>query len=252
MVAQQPQLSDEERAIIDGAFELAHRPLRRVLVPRLRVVAVHRDAAVDETIETMRFTGHSRVPVHDGSLDHVVGVVHLRDLVRADGEVGDHMTEPLLVPETATVLSALRTMQTRRQQMAIVIDEYGGAEGIVTVEDLVEELVGEIWDESDPDVRVVQHQPDGSFVVVGSYPVHDLVDLGVDVHVGPYATVAGLILHDLGHVPEPGDHVDVDGWRFEVVAATARVIDLVRLRALPAADGSAPPGGDEKGRVGGA
>jgi putative hemolysin len=124
--------------------------------------------------------------------------------------------------------------------MAVVIDEHGGVEGLITVEDLVEELVGEIWDETDPDIQAVRRDPEGSLVVVGSYPMHDLVDLGVEAPPGEYTTVAGLILEKLGRIPDPGDYVDVDDWRFEVVDATDRVINFVRLShvtdAVPDAD----------------
>lgn len=229
MVAVQPELSAEERAIIDGAFELADRMVRQVLVPRTRIVAFDTSTSAQEATKRLIETGHSRAPVHGGDLDDIIGVVHLRDLVSVEGTVGDHRTQVLLLPETATVLDALRTMQAERQQMAVVIDEHGGVEGLITVEDLVEELVGEIWDETDPDIQAVRRDPEGSLVVVGSYPMHDLVDLGVEAPPGEYTTVAGLILEKLGRIPDPGDYVDVDDWRFEVVDATDRVINFVRL-----------------------
>jgi putative hemolysin len=229
MVAVQPELSVEERAIIDGAFELADRMVRQVLVPRTRIVAFDAKTDAPEAARHLVATGHSRALVHTGELDDVTGVVHLRDLVSGEGSVGDHCTQVLLLPETATVLDALRTMQSQRQQMAAVIDEHGGVEGLITVEDLIEELVGEIWDETDPDVQAVQREPDGSLIVVGSYPVHDLVDLGVDAPPGDYTTVAGLILEKLGRIPDEGDHVEVERWRFEVADATDRVINHVRL-----------------------
>jgi len=244
MVAAQPELSAEERAIIDGAFELADRSLRQVLVPRTRIVAL--DATLDaaEAARHLVETGHSRAPVHGGDLDDIVGVVHLRDLVSGKGTVGDHATPVLLLPETATVLDALRTMQAQRQQMAVAIDEHGGVEGVITVEDLVEELVGEIWDETDPDIQAVRHESDGSLVVVGSYPVHDLVDLGVEAPPGNYTTVAGLILDALGRIPDVGEHVDVGDWRFEVLDATDRAIDLVRLSRIGGTEDPADDTGD--------
>lgn len=241
MVAVQPELSAEERAIIDGAFELADRTVRQVLVPRTRIVAFETGMAAAEAAQQLVATGHSRAPVHGGHLDDVKGVVHLRDLVSGEGTVGDQRTEVLLLPETATVLDSLRIMQAQRQQMAVVIDEHGGVEGLITVEDLVEELVGEIWDEADPDIKAVQREREGSLVIVGSYPVHDLVDLGVQAPPGKYTTVAGLILDQLGRIPDPGDHIEVDGWRFEVIDATNRVINHVRLSSTT----SDPPDADE-------
>ncbi|HSK91240.1 MAG TPA: hemolysin family protein [Euzebyales bacterium] len=236
MVAAQPELSAEERAIIGGAFELADRTLRQVLVPRNRIVACPHDTPVAEGARLLVKTGHSRAPVYREQLDDIVGIVHLRALFDAEGTVGDDVVPALLLPETATVLDSLRTMQAQRQQMAIVINEHGGVEGLVTIEDLVEELVGEIWDETDPDIQAVRHEPDGAMVVVGSYPVHDLVDLGVTAPTGDYTTVAGLILDELGRIPRPGEHVDIAGWRFEVVDATDRAIRRVRLFRAPGND----------------
>jgi putative hemolysin len=155
MVAVQPELTAEERTIIDGAFQLTDRTLREVLMPRTRIVAFQAGMDAAAAADVLVTTGHSRAPVHDGDLDDIVGVVHLRDLVSGKGTVGDHSTPPLVLPETVTVLNALRTMQAQRQQMTVVINEHGGVEGVVTVEDLIEELVGEIWDEADPDIQSV-------------------------------------------------------------------------------------------------
>jgi putative hemolysin len=127
------------------------------------------------------------------------------------------------------VLDALRRLQAEREQLAIVINEYGGVEGIVSLEDLLEELVGEIYDEFDPDSAAVQRQPDGSLVLPGSFPVHDLPDLGISLPEGPYATIAGLILDRLGHLPDKGEAVEVDGWRLEVLDVDRRAITRVRL-----------------------
>jgi putative hemolysin len=229
MVAVQPELSAEERTIIDGAFELADRTLRQVLVPRTRIISLQADTDAADAAQVLVASGHSRAPVLEGDLDDIVGIVHLRDLVEGKGTVGDHSTPPLVLPETVTVLNAMRTMQAQRQQMTVVINEHGGVEGVVTMEDLVEELVGEIWDEADPDVQAVKREADGSLIVVGSYPIHDLIDLGVEVPSGEYTTVAGLILEELGRIPDPGEAVDVAGWRFHVLEATDRVINQVRL-----------------------
>lgn len=231
MVALQPELTAEERAIISGAFEFSDRTLRQILVPRPRVIAFSQDVPADDAARQLVEHGHSRAPVYQGGrLDDILGVVHLRELVAGEGTVGELCAPTAMLPETAGALNALRTMQEQRQQMAIVINEHGGVEGLVTVEDLVEELVGEIWDEADPDIQAVRHHPDGSMSIVGSYPAHDLVDLGVDVpEGGDYATVAGLILDELGRIPEVGEHVRIDGWRFEVTDAGDRIIRRVHL-----------------------
>jgi putative hemolysin len=132
-------------------------------------------------------------------------------------------------------------MQQERQQLAVVINEYGGTEGIVTVEDVLEELVGEIYDEFDRDIRGVERDPDGSLVLPGSFPVHDLQDLGVELPEGPYATVAGLAIDRLGSIPRGGETIQVDGWSLEVVEVDRRTIGRLRLRPRPRTQ----PGGED-------
>ena len=229
MVAVQPELSDEERAVIAGAFEFADRSLREILVPRPAVVGLPADLSTEEAARLLVARGHSRAPVYDTSLDDIAGTVHLRDLVDVDGTVGQHVQAALMLPETVGCLDALRRMQAERQQMAIVISEHGGTEGLVTVEDLVEELVGEIWDEADPDIQAVQHHPDGSVTVAGGYPIHDLSEIGVDLPQGDYTTVAGLILQQLGRVPEAGARLALEGWQLRVDDADERSIRAVHL-----------------------
>ncbi len=239
LIATQASFSPQQRTILIGAFELTERRLRDVVVPRRDVVALPANAVVDEGIRRLVVTGHSRAPVFRGDLDEVVGLVHLRDLLDASGRVADHIRAALVLPESMGVLDALRRLQAERQQLAIVINEYGATEGIVTVEDLLEELVGEIYDEFDLDSQGVQRQPDGSLVLPGSFPVHDLPDLGISLPEGPYATVAGLILDRLGRLPDPGETIQVDRWRLEVLAVERNAITRVRLLPLDAPTGNA-------------
>jgi putative hemolysin len=218
MVAQR-RFTLDQRHIIEGAFEIADRPLRVVLIPRRDVVVLADDESTSVGMDKLARSGHSRAPVVTHDLDDVTGVVHLRDLVGGAGTVGERARPPLVLPESVDVLDALRRMQTEHQQMAIVVNEYGATEGIVTLEDLIEELVGEIYDETDRDLGAVQRQPDGAFVLAGTFPVHDLTDLGIDLPEGDYATMAGLVLDRLGHVPTTaGETVDIDGWRLEALA----------------------------------
>ncbi|HEY8547388.1 MAG TPA: transporter associated domain-containing protein, partial [Acidimicrobiales bacterium] len=139
-----------------------------------------------------------------------------------------------IFPETLGVLDALRQMQLGRVQMAVVVNEHGGAEGIVTVEDLVEELVGEIYDETDRDVLLVRREPDGAMILPGRFPAHDLPDLGIEVPDGQYATVAGFLLWQLQRIPEqPGDVVDVGPWRMTITGVDDRAITEVRVTRAP-------------------
>jgi putative hemolysin len=246
LVASQVSFTAQQQAIISGAFELAERPLHDVLRPRPDVLTLDAAAPCHEGLEILAESGRSRAPVGAGGLlDEVVGVVHLRDLLRGDsGEAVASVAAPATVlPESARVLDALREMQHRRSQLAVVVNEHGGAEGIVTVEDLLEELVGEIYDESDRDIFALRHRPDGSMVVPGRFPAHDLVDLGVDIPDGAYATVAGFVLDRLQRLPDvPGDVVEEGRWQFIVTALGDRSITEVTISPVPAHHGgSAAP-----------
>jgi putative hemolysin len=238
LVAAQASFSPQHRTILVGALEITDRVLRDVLVPRRQVVALAATTPVPDAVRTLVTTTHGRAPVYRGDLDEIIGVAHLVDLVDARGRVADHLRPALALPESIGVLDALRRLQAERQTLAIVINEYGGTEGIVTMEDLLEELVGEIYDEFDRDSQGIARQPDGSVLLPGTFPIHDCPDLGISLPEGPYTTVAGLVLDRLGRLPEPGDTVHVDRWVLEVLAVEHRAI--TRLRVAPSSDNSNP------------
>nr|WP_172898867.1 MULTISPECIES: hemolysin family protein [unclassified Actinoplanes] len=237
MVAQQQEFTPEQRTIISGAFEIADRTLREILVPRRDVLILPADQPAPESLRRLVEGGHSRAPVTGPlGLDDVLGVVHLRDLIGSDGPVREHMFTPLFLPETLKIADALRQLRTQRQQFALVVDERGSIDGIVTMEDLVEEVVGEIYDETDRDVQSVVREEDGAMLLPGTFPIHDLPDIGVEIDEadeGDYTTVAGLVLARLGHIPTvPGELVAIDGHTAEVVEITGRAITRLRLRPL--------------------
>ncbi len=236
----QSSFSPGQRRIISGAFEIGDRTLGEVMIPRSRVLTVPAAMDATEALATLVGSGHSRAPVVSAGLDDAAGVVHLRDLIDRPGRTaGDVAGELLALPESLLVVGALRTMQAKHQQLAVVVNEHGGAEGIVTVEDLIEELVGEIYDEIDRNVLEVVREPGGSFLIPGSFPMHDLVDLGIELPEGEYTTVAGLVLDRLGHIPRrPGDLVAFDRWTVEVVEVGGRAVTRVRVSPR---DGNAAP-----------
>jgi putative hemolysin len=233
MIATGSVFRPEQRRILAEAIEVGERRLRDVLVPRRDVVAIPADASVAEAIGLLLGTTHGRAPVYRGDLDEVIGLVTLQDLVGAEGPVASRVRPVVALPESMTVLDALRRFQAEREQLAIVLNEYGGTEGIITLEDLLEELVGEIYDEFDPDSHGIHRQPDGSLVLPGSFPVHDLADLGISLPEGDYATLAGLVLDRMGRIPGEGEAVEVDGWRLEVLDVENHAITRVRLVPLP-------------------
>jgi len=241
MVAIHETFPPEQRLIIDGAFEIAERTLDEVMVPRNDVVVIDADATCSEALALLVETGHSRAPVAEKrNLDKSVGMVGLRSLInRGDEPVTSVMWDMPAFPDAARVLTALREFQSRRTQMAVVVDEYARTLGIVTVEDLVEELVGEIWDETDPDLKTVIHEADGTIVLPGTFPVHDLVDLDVELPDGDYTTIAGLVLDTMSRFPAHGETIDIEGWRITIRSVGRHRITQVAL--VPVA-----PDGDQR------
>ncbi|MFD7659106.1 hemolysin family protein [Actinosynnema sp. NPDC059797] len=255
LVSAQRGLNAEQRMIITGALDIHERRLREVLVPRRSVVTLDSDLDVPAARAELAASGHSRAPVaRGGHLDDVVGIVHLRDLLRDEASLVEVTREALVFPDSVRVSDALRRFKAEREQLALVVDEHGAVDGIVTLEDLLEEVVGEIYDETDPDVLGARTEADGSLVLPGTFPVHDLVDLGVELRDAPegdYTTVAGLVLLVLGEIPErPGDRVTVSGWSIEVLEVAHHAVTSVRLRRA-ATNGPAPDGREsEDERVG--
>jgi len=248
MVASQRSISPDQRMIISGAFEVAERILREILVPRRDVFTLSATLPAGQALRQLGASGQTRAPVVGPlGLDDVTGIVHLRDLLDGTGTVADHAHTPLFMPETLRVTDAIRQMRQQRQQFALVVNERGAIDGIVTMEDLVEEIVGEIYDETDRDVQAVVRETDGGMLLAGGFPIHDLPDIGVDLDEhddddGDYTTVAGLVLARLGHIPTaPGETVTLSGYTAEVVEITGRAITRIRLRpSRPAADDLGP------------
>jgi magnesium and cobalt exporter, CNNM family len=239
LVVAQRGFTAQQRDIISGAFEITERDVREIMIPRREVTMIPASLTVEEALRTLATSGHTRAPVvGPGGLDDLVGVVHLRDLLGEGGATAEkRVRPPLLVPETLSVADAMRQLRQQREQFALVVDEHGAIDGILTMEDLVEEIVGEIYDETDRDVESVIRESDDVFLMPGSFPLHDLPDIGIDLDRLPdadYTTIAGLLLDRLGHVPTaPGETVTLPGFTAEVTQVTGRAITQVRLRMAP-------------------
>jgi len=236
LVAVQRVLSPEQRQMIAGALEIHERILREILIPRRSVVTLPSGMPLAEARTALVASGHSRAPVvHSRDLDEVIGVVHLRDLLVDGATLGSAVRPILNLPDSLPVSEALRCFKNDREQFALVVDERGGAAGIVTLEDVLEEIVGEIYDETDRDVIAAIRLADGDLILPGSFPIHDLDDLGVqlgDAPRGDYTTIAGLVLVVLGRIPESaGDRVELTDWTVEVGAVARNAITEVRIIA---------------------
>jgi CBS domain containing-hemolysin-like protein len=218
VAAQEAAIQSEERELIHSIFEFGDTVVREVMVPRTDIIAVEADATVDESIETAISAGKSRLPTYDEGLDDIVGLVFLKDLVSRSsaGEGSDSVRGGLrsahFVPESKRVAELLREMQTEKFHMAIVVDEYGGTHGLVTMEDLLEEIVGEITDEYDVEEPVVEQLASGAWRVPGRTPIDEVNELlHVDLNDEEWDTVGGLVFNTLGHVPVEGECLRVNG-----------------------------------------
>jgi CBS domain containing-hemolysin-like protein len=221
-----------ERAMIHSVFEFGDTIAREVMVPRGDVIYIERTKNLRQTLSLFLRSGFSRVPVIGENLDEVVGFAYLKDVVRRDFEdpdveftahVDEIMRPALYVPESKPVDALLSEMQASRQHIAVVVDEYGGTAGLVTIEDLLEEIVGEITDEYDADQVETESLEDGSVRVSSRFPIDDLDELfGFDVADDDVDSVLGLMAKHLGRVPIPGSHVEAYGLRFVAEAATGR------------------------------
>jgi CBS domain containing-hemolysin-like protein len=221
-----------ERAMIHSVFEFGDTIAREVMVPRGDVVYIERYKNLRQTLSLFLRSGFSRVPVIDENLDDIVGFAYLKDVVRRDFEdpdveftqrVDEVMRPALYVPESKPIDALLSEMQTSRQHIAVVVDEYGGTAGLVTIEDLLEEIVGEITDEYDPEQGETEELDDGSVRVSSRFPIDDLDEIfGIDVEDEDVDSVLGLMAKHLGRVPIPGSHVEAQGLRFVAEAASGR------------------------------
>jgi len=237
-------VKEEEREMIEGIFDLGETNVREIMVPLVDVVAVPEEATVEEAVARIRESGHSRLPVYRERIDHVIGIVTALDVFQrgaTEESVNALLRPAYYVPETKRIDELLRDMQRQRIQLAVVVDEYGGSEGIVSVEDIVEEIVGEIEDEHERPPSTLTSLPDGSYLVAARLGIDELNEaLEWDVPKKDYETVGGLILSALGRIPRPGEQVILERYELSVVDADERRILKVKVKAReqPRAEGT--------------
>jgi putative hemolysin len=235
---QEGLIEREERRLIESIVDFGDTLVREVMTPRPDIVAVRADATLAELRQIFGEQQYSRVPVYRDSLDRILGFVFVKDLIRLPIDLPP--TEPVVerllrpahyVPETKKVSELLKEFQRQQVQSSVVVDEYGGTAGLVTIEDLLEEIVGEIRDEYDVEAEPVQDEGNGVFLFSGKVPIDELNDrLGVDIPREGFGTIGGYLLAQLGRVPVVGEQLDLDGLHVEVLEAERRRVMRVRVR----------------------
>ena len=241
---EQGVLEAEEEQMINAVIELGERRLHEVMVPRIAITGLPASATLEEAIDKVVDEGHSRIPIYEESVDEVVGILYAKDLLpflkATSGPrpaLRTLLRPPVFVPESMTIDDLLHEFQRRKVHIAIVLDEYGGTAGLVTIEDLLEEIVGEIQDEYDTEEPMVVRLSESEARVDGRADIDDLVEL-FDIDLGledddEYDTVGGLIYHRIGGVPSPGDQVDVDGLHLTVESTDGRRVGKVLVVRRP-------------------
>ena len=239
MVTDSDELSDEEKSMIHEVIDLGDTKAREVMVPRVDVTFMEDDSTLGDVLDVMRKTGYSRIPIYHGDIDRIVGIAHIKDLIgptidhHAAGEgIKRYMRKPDFVPDTKDIIPLLSEMRGAHDQMVIVVDEYGGTAGVITVEDIVEEVVGEIEDEFDPDNKYLTQLGEREWLVDGRFSVDDAIELGWPIRDSDeYETIAGFVIDVADGLPRPGDEFAIDGYVFHVQSMRRRRVEVEIGRA---------------------
>jgi len=234
---QEGVINRDEHAMIDAVLDLGDTLVREILVPRTEMVAVEVTTPVGRVLETIIEAGHSRIPVYEGDVDHITGILYAKDLLKLWGKLPEEISirsicrKAYFIPETKTTADLLKEFKLRRVHMAVAVDEYGGTSGIVTIEDILEEIVGEIQDEHDPvEQSGISRLDDGSFIFDARSHIEDVeMELRVQLPRGEYDTLGGFLSHLLGHVPAQGEQGQFEKMLFTVEEADARKVSTIRV-----------------------
>lgn len=235
-------INEDEGEMLHSIFTLGETIVREIMVPRTDMVCCSVDAGVADILEAVIGAGHSRIPVFEGSTDRIVGVVYAKDLLkywgRPDNDISLHkvMREPYFVPETKNVEELLQEFKTKRVHLAIAVDEYGGTSGLITIEDLLEEIVGDIQDEFDREEEMLLVQPDGGVLVDARMGLEEFEEyFNVEVMRDKIDSVGGYLCEIFGYLPKPGEEIADQGLRLSIVESDARSIRKVRVVPVPVA-----------------
>ena len=229
-------INEEENEMIRSIFALGDTVVREIMVPRTDMACVSADAGVKEVLQGIIACGHSRIPVYEGTIDNIIGLLYAKDLLKywgtneSDIVLRKIIRPPYFIPESKNLEELLHEFKKKRVHIAIVIDEYGGTSGLVTIEDLLEQIVGDIQDEYDIEEEWLLEKPGGSVLVDARFPIEELEEhFDIQVERDKFDTVGGLIFHLTGRIPESGEVVENDTIRMTVLEADERRISRVRI-----------------------
>ncbi|HQP00357.1 MAG: HlyC/CorC family transporter [Caldisericia bacterium] len=212
MSSESGTIEEEEKEIIESIIEFQDKQVYEVMVPRVDAILLPVDTPIEKIIETIISTGHSRIPIYEGNIDNIIGIIHVKDLLKAtslkDFKIKDYLHEPIFVPDTKRIGELFKEMRKKKTHMAIVLDEFGGFEGIVTMEDLLEEIVGEIQDEYDLEEVPYRKISENEYIIDAKVTIDDVEEiLNLDLPKDDYDTFGGFFLDLLGHIPNKGEKV---------------------------------------------
>lgn len=239
------EIQEENYEIIKNAFDFTDHSAKQIMIPRQNIVSVDIDNDMEDIINLLMDSGYSRIPVYEGSIDNIIGVLYTKEIIRAyvrrkptltHTDLRELMREAFFVVGSKKISDLLKIFQLKKQHLAIVIDEFGGTEGIITLEDILEELVGEIQDEEDEEEKIVDVVGDNTFWVQATQPLEEINErLPQEFAVseeGEYNTLAGFILHELQDIPEENQEFEINDYRFKILKMQNKSVDVVELEYL--------------------
>lgn len=238
-------IEEEEKEMIENVFELSETVAREVMIPRVDIVALDVNSSLEEVIDTINMSGHSRIPVYEETIDNIIGIIYAKDLLKfldkkTTPSLRSIMRPPYYIPETKPIDELFKEMRSQKVHMAIIIDEYGGTAGLVTVEDILEELVGEIMDEYDiNEEAMVKEVSQDEVVVDGRLNLEELNELlGIELPIEEADTIAGFIYDHISHIPKAGEEFKYDGVKIKVEEVRGRRITKVRVKKIESGEES--------------
>ncbi len=232
---QQGLISEDEGEMIQGIFSFRDTIAREIMVPRTDAVFASAEIHIPDIVQVIIQSGHSRIPIYQDSIDNIIGTVHAKDLLShcgmADLDVQSIVRAPYFIPETKKISEVLKDLRDNKSHLAIVVDEYGGTAGILTLEDIIEEIIGDVMDEYDADQKLLVAHEDGSITVNARLDVEELEDyLNVELPEGKFESVGGFVISLLGKVPSVNEELTYNNLQMVIEAASSRKIERIRIR----------------------